>query len=588
MFTKKKSLAKIAKSRKKKERSEDVTEAVELRDPSEEEGSSSEEDVDFRNERNLLAPPLTRENSLSTPNLSTSVPRRNHSLKYSSGALHGEEPCDFDHTYTGPSSSSMRKMVLTRRAHPDRRRHGEHPSTPRRTQSQRNRHPPRTVSAGTSPIRMDVSPSTRAASYSPLDRKEEDDDSVEQAFLNSRLSPPEEPEEVIKSKSMTSLISPADPLTQSLNLQTVAAASARTRSYLLGSVGATSLLGPQELERCFPDRTLRLFVGTWNMNGKLPPRHLAEFLLPHNLDFVPDILVVGVQESFPERVEWEVRLQDTLGPSHVLFHSTSMGTLHQAIFLRRDLIWYCSVPETDSVNVRPGTQFRTKGAVATAFMLFGTSFLLVNSHLTSHQENTKDRIKDFKKINAMLDLPRELPSRGARHRDISEKFDCIIWAGDLNFRLEQTREVVIREVRDGVAAVLDFDQLNFLRREGLIFKGYRESPVKFPPTYKYDVGSNSFDSSTKQRTPSYTDRILFKCHKSTEMSCLCYDSVQDVTTSDHKPVWGMWEIKIRPGRDSIPLAGGLFNRDVYVDGLKRRAEALQPVLGNRGPMCVVQ
>ncbi len=95
--------------------------------------------------------------------------------------------------------------------------------------------------------------------------------------------------------------------------------------------------------------------------------------------------MVGTQESFPERSEWEVRLQDTLGPSHVLFHSASMGTLHQAVFVRRDLIWYCSLPETDSINIRPGSQFRTKGAVASAFMLFGTSFLFVNCHLTAHQ-----------------------------------------------------------------------------------------------------------------------------------------------------------------------------------------------------------
>ncbi len=403
-------------------------------------------------------------------------------------------------------------------------------------------------------------------------------------------------ESVSKSKSMTSL---APMIADSASAgsgdvfnNSISANQARSRSFLVGSLGAHSLLGPQELDRCVTNRTIRVFVGTWNMNGNTPPRYLADFLLPQDLEYVPDVLVVGTQESFPERSEWEVRLQDTLGPSHVLFHSCSLGTLHQAVFLRRDLIWYCSIPETDSFNTRPGSQFRTKGAVATAFLLFGTSFLFVNSHLTAHAENTKDRIKDLRKINAMLNLPRVLPTRSAKHRDISDKFDCVFWGGDLNFRLEQSREVVIREVRDGLS-VLDFDQLNFLRREGFVFRGYAESDITFPPTYKYDVGTvDKYDTSYKQRTPSFTDRILYKHGRSTEVSALYYDSVGGVTSSDHKPVWGMWEVRLRPGNDTIPLAGGHFNRQVYIEGMKRRAETRKPDLrgkhGANANMCNLQ
>ena len=49
------------------------------------------------------------------------------------------------------------------------------------------------------------------------------------------------------------------------------------------------------------------------------------------------------------------------------------------------------------------------------------------------------------KSKALFKLPvQELPIRRAKHLDISDKFDCVFWAGDLNFRLEQSREVVIR------------------------------------------------------------------------------------------------------------------------------------------------
>lgn len=194
----------------------------------------------------------------------------------------------------------------------------------------------------------------------------------------------------------------------------------------------------------------------------------------------------------------------------------------------------------------------------------------------------------------MLNLPRVLPMRGSKHMEISEKFDCVFWAGDLNFRLEHSRDFVISELLDsgdGIVsrAVLESDQLNLLRRDGLIFRGFHESEITFPPTYKYDVGTNKFDTSSKQRTPSYTDRILYKSRKGVTIRAVHYDSVRDVATSDHRPVWGIWEVRLRPGRDTVPLAGGLFNRDVYIDGLKRRAEGLQPVIaGKNNYMCVLQ
>jgi hypothetical protein len=37
-----------------------------------------------------------------------------------------------------------------------------------------------------------------------------------------------------------------------------------------------------------------------------------------------------------------------------------------------------------------------------------------------------------------------------------------------------------------------------------------ESVVQFPPTYKFDEGTDTYDSGPKHRTPSWTDRILVK------------------------------------------------------------------------------
>ncbi|CAL4188586.1 unnamed protein product, partial [Meganyctiphanes norvegica] len=108
-------------------------------------------------------------------------------------------------------------------------------------------------------------------------------------------------------------------------------------------------------------------------------------------------------------------------------------------------------------------------------------------------------------------------------------------------------------------------QLN--KREA--FKEFEEGRIIFPPTFKYDPGTDHYDSSSKQRVPSFTDRILYRCSRG-GINCIRYDSLPLFRTSDHKPVWGVFTCKIRPGKDDVPLAAGLFNRDVYLEALKRR------------------
>ena len=39
---------------------------------------------------------------------------------------------------------------------------------------------------------------------------------------------------------------------------------------------------------------------------------------------------------------------------------------------------------------------------------------------------------------------------------------------------------------------------------GLAFQEFQEGRIKFKPTYKFDVGTDNYDSSNKLRIPSYT------------------------------------------------------------------------------------
>ncbi|XP_016990132.2 inositol polyphosphate 5-phosphatase E [Drosophila rhopaloa] len=395
-------------------------------------------------------------------------------------------------------------------------------------------------------------------------------------------------------------------------LNLIPADKARERSYLDGRLGSSSLLGPSELGRVLPQKEVTIFVGTWNMNGHSPPKQLNDFVLPANVEHVPDIVVMGTQESTPDRFEWEVTIQETLGPSHVLFHATTLGTLHLAVYMRRDLIWYCSVPEDASMSVRTGSAFRTKGAVAISFCLFGTSMLFVTSHLTAHQQKVKERVSDVKRIINALDLPRNLPNLRHKNKDVTQNFDNVFWCGDLNFRLGEPREKLLEWIQNTKFPLpshlphgyMHTDQLTSVLADGAAFRGFMEANITFPPTYKYDPGSQNFDTSSKQRAPAYTDRILYKYRQMQGLvirrqtlvpgvstptqpyvQCLLYDSVPSITTSDHKPVWALFRTLIRAGTDAIPLAAGLFSRDIYLEGMRRR---LNNQYTGASAVCVLQ
>ena len=74
-----------------------------------------------------------------------------------------------------------------------------------------------------------------------------------------------------------------------------------------------------------------------------------------------------------------------------------------------------------------------------------------------------------------------------------------------------------------------------------LISSFKEGEIKFAPTYKFDVGTHTYDTSRKQRVPSWTDRILYK-DDSNRVTLLDYTSVPGVSMSDHKPINGIFEV----------------------------------------------
>merc|ERR1719329_1717242 len=86
------------------------------------------------------------------------------------------------------------------------------------------------------------------------------------------------------------------------------------------------------------------------------------------------------------------------------------------------------------------------------------------------------------------------------------------------------------------------DQLKIAMHEQEAFLGFEEGELTFPPTYKFDSGSDTYDTSSKARIPSWTDRILWKASK--RVSLRKYSSVPGIHTSDHKPVFAIFHVAV--------------------------------------------
>lgn len=279
----------------------------------------------------------------------------------------------------------------------------------------------------------------------------------------------------------------------------------------------------------------------------------------------------------PRRREWEVRLQEALGPHYVMLHSAAHGALHMSVLIRRDLIWFCSEVESSTVTTRIVSQIKTKGALGVSFTFFGTSFLFITSHFTSGDGKVSERLVDYTKTIQGLALPKSVPDTSpyrSNSGDVTTRFDGVFWFGDFNFRLSGGRgavEAILRQAPgDTAPALLQHDQLTREMKKGSVFKGFQEPDIHFPPSYKFDIGKDSYDSTSKQRTPSYTDRIMYRSRHRDDICPVKYSSCPVIKTSDHRPVYGLFRVKVRPGRDNIPLAAGKFDRELYLIGIKRR------------------
>jgi len=303
----------------------------------------------------------------------------------------------------------------------------------------------------------------------------------------------------------------------------------------------------------FPTDTnsLRVLVVTWNLYGKKPKDGLEKLFNTEKVKH--HIISIGTEEClrsipvstlYESKSYWVNMLRKHLEKDYIMLKSHSMNALHLTVFAHRSIFGIVRGIESAEVRTGLGNILGNKGGIGITIKLCDTSFLFINCHLASGQKNTRQRNNDFERILNELELPKERIAQEKKMKqksNITDRFDYVFWSGDFNYRVNQTRENTIEFIKDNkFETLLKDDQMTITKEHGSTFNSFKEGEIKFPPTYKYQVNSNLFDSK-KKRTPSWTDRILYRNRlENKTLEQLNYQSLPSVRISDHRPVFSQF------------------------------------------------
>ncbi|KAL5345281.1 Inositol-1,4,5-trisphosphate 5-phosphatase 1 [Pseudogymnoascus australis] len=342
-----------------------------------------------------------------------------------------------------------------------------------------------------------------------------------------------------------------------------------------------------ELARRLPEysstHVINIWVGTYNVNGRSDGinEDLRPWLFPDGTPGPqPEMVVVGFQEivelspqqimnSDPTRKKgWEAAVKKHLNEHmeacgsedrYVRLRSGQLVGAALCIYVKSSVLHLVKHVEGSTKKTGLSGMAGNKGAVAIRMEYANTSICFVTAHLAAGFANYDERNKDFHTIHQGLKFQ--------RNRVISDH-DTIIWLGDFNYRIGMSHDRVTALVKSrDLSTLYDNDQLNIQMVAGLAFPHYSESMLTFLPTYKFDLGTNTYDTSEKARIPAWTDRILWRGANARQIA---YHSA-DLRYSDHRPVFATFEctVSLIDAAARAALSAHLFAR-------RRAADSSRP------------
>ncbi|XP_058054581.1 inositol polyphosphate 5-phosphatase OCRL [Anopheles bellator] len=293
----------------------------------------------------------------------------------------------------------------------------------------------------------------------------------------------------------------------------------------------------------------RVYTGTWNVNGQTSDDiELPEWLA--TTEQPPDIYAVGFQEIewTPEKIlmnetkidrTWVDKVMNGLHKGATYTEVVSVRLVGMMLTVAVKSSIYPKISDCLTGSVGTGTlKWGNKGGVGVSFQLNEALFCFVNTHLAAHTQELERRNDDHDEIIRRMSF-----DSGFRMRSIDEHHH-IFWIGDLNYRLdgpEISQEYVNRKDRD-YNQLYQYDQLYLEKRRNRVFRDYKEGKILFGPTYKFNPGTDEWDSSEKCRSPAWCDRVLWKGQR---IELLRYESVMQLRKSDHKPVFAYFNVEVQ-------------------------------------------
>lgn len=296
---------------------------------------------------------------------------------------------------------------------------------------------------------------------------------------------------------------------------------------------------------------------------------LSPWLCPDILGTTqPEIVAVAFQEIVelsPQQIMnsdpttkqmWEKAVRRTLnnraqrlgGEKYILLRSGQLVGAVLCIFVKVSALRIIKNVEGSVKKTGLSGIAGNKGAVSIRLDYANTPICFVTAHLAAGFANYEERNKDYATIHDGLRFQRNLGI---------DDHDTVIWLGDFNYRIGLSRERTMDLIRKrDLETMYENDQLNLQMVAGLAFPYYSEARITFLPTYRFDVGSDDYDSSEKQRIPAWTDRVL---RKGSNIRQLSYNSAP-LKFSDHRPVFATFDCTVNTINEALR---GEISREIY-------------------------